>query len=253
MAMREASHSGGGSDLNKAGVEAAPVVGHVFGDEDRGATVFTAKSKALEHANDNENDGREPSCGVIRGQHADERGSRAHDREGDDESETAAHHVADAAEEERAKRADEKSNGECGEVGDECEGVVAGRIELKRENGGQAAEDEEIVPLNHGAGSGGEDDALEADLISHTLRRGTGCHLRSTSQKTARRLLQQEMLWDLFDGELVLLATVRGEKCECQVKFRVMEKRGGDIEGERWSRPARKEEGTPPAQGYSVV
>ncbi len=89
----------------------------------------------------------------------------AHDREGDDEGYPAPHKVADAPEEEGAERAHQKTDGERGQVGDQGEGVVPGRIELDRQNGGQRAEDVEVIPLDHGPGGGAEDHAEDRILF----------------------------------------------------------------------------------------
>ena len=43
-------------DLNEAGVEPSPAIGHVFGDIHRGAAVFPAKREALQHADGQQRD-----------------------------------------------------------------------------------------------------------------------------------------------------------------------------------------------------
>jgi hypothetical protein len=150
-----------GGDLKEAGVEAALAVGHVFGKINGGAAVFASDGQALKEADGDEGDGGDPSCGFEGWQKADGSGGCAHDGEGGYERDSAAEEIADAAEEESAEGADEKSHGEGGEVCDEGECVVVGRVELDGENGCERAEDVEVVPLDQGPGGGTQYNAHE--------------------------------------------------------------------------------------------
>ena len=89
-------------------------------------------------------------------------GGAAHDRERHQKGVLASYEIPDASEEEGTERTDEKTDGEGGEIGDVRESVVAGRIEFRGKDGGEAAEDVEVVPLDHGADGGGEDYAPDA-------------------------------------------------------------------------------------------
>ena len=75
----------------------------------------------------------------------------AHDEQRHEKGALPPDEVADAAEKERAERADDEAHGKCRQVGDERQRVVARRVEERRNRRGQAAEDVEVVPLDHGA------------------------------------------------------------------------------------------------------
>jgi hypothetical protein len=159
----EKSHHG--RDLNDAGVEAAAVVGNVFGHVDGCASVFAAESHTLQHANQNQHDGREPAGRGECGQQADGKCRAAHDGERGQKSIFAADKIADAAEKQSAEGSNGEAHGKSGEIGDEREGIVIGRVELQRKNGGKAAEDKKVVPLDHGAERGGDDDQGEGAVL----------------------------------------------------------------------------------------
>src|SRR5207249_650788 len=85
------------------------------------------------------------------GHQADEKGSKAHHRERDQEGILAAYQVAYSSEEERPKRAHHESNGEGSEIGDVGKGGVPRRVEFQGENCGETSENIEVVPLDHGS------------------------------------------------------------------------------------------------------
>jgi hypothetical protein len=66
--------------------------------------------------------------------------------------------VTHAPEEEGAERPHDESHRERGQVRDERKRVVAGRIEERGDDRRQAAEDVEVVPLDHRADGGRGDD-----------------------------------------------------------------------------------------------
>ena len=154
------------------------MVGHMLGHVDRSTAVLAAERQALQDADEDERDRREPAGGFVGGQQTDGSRGAAHDDQGDEEGDFAACHVSNAAEEERAEGADEEADGEGGQIGDEGEGVVTRRIELGGEDRSERAEDVEVVPLDHGSGRGGEDDVGNAGLAG-LGRRGVGSHALS--------------------------------------------------------------------------
>ena len=87
---------------------------------------------------------------------------KAHDHQSDEEGIFAANEVAEAAKEESAEGTHDEADGEGRKIGDEGEGVVAGGVDLRGEDRGKAAEEVEVVPLDHGADGRGEDDARDA-------------------------------------------------------------------------------------------
>jgi hypothetical protein len=59
--------------------------------------------------------------------------------------------IADTSEEQRAKGTHDEANGESGEISNQGQRVVALRIEERRDVCGQATEDIEVVPFDHGS------------------------------------------------------------------------------------------------------
>ena len=132
------------------------VLGHVGG----GSAVFTTQRQTLQHAQDDEDDGRrDPDAGVV-GQDADNKGGTTHQQNRDQEGVFAANHVAQTAEHQRA----EGTHDEAGRKGEQREDERGGRIqpteELLGDDGRQGAVEVEVVPLEHGAERRGEDDLL---------------------------------------------------------------------------------------------
>ena len=145
-------------DLDEARVEPAAIVGHVLGDVHRRAAVLAAERQPLQHADEQQRNRRRDADGVIRRQESDGRRRAAHDEQRHQEGALAADEIADAAEEQRAERPHDEADGEGGEIRDEGQRVVAGGIEERRDDRGQAAEDIEVVPLDHRADGGRGDD-----------------------------------------------------------------------------------------------
>src|SRR5258708_5558302 len=119
---------------------------------DRGAAVLTANGKPLQRANKNENHGRNPPTRLEAGKKPDQGCGAAHNAERDEKSVLAANQIADAAKEQRPERPDHEADSERGKIRDVSEGLIPGRIKFLGENGGKAAEDKKVIPLNHRSG-----------------------------------------------------------------------------------------------------
>ncbi len=140
-----------GGDLDEAGVEAATAVWDVFGNVDGCSAVLTAEREPLQDP-DHEQHGRRSHAnrGVGR-QHADERGGRAHDDQRHEKRVFPPDQIAYPAEKQRPEGPDDEPDGKGREIRDQRQRVVAARIEQRRDHARQAAEDVEVVPLDHRA------------------------------------------------------------------------------------------------------
>ena len=150
----------GGGGLDEAGVVAALAVGGVLGDVGGGAAVLAAEGQALQQTQADEQDRREPTDALVGRQKADGGGGEAHDQDGDQEGVLAADHVAEAAEDQRAERPHQEAGGVGGEGGQQGGGVVALGKEQRGEERRQGGVQIKVVPLEHGAQRGGEDDSF---------------------------------------------------------------------------------------------
>ena len=83
--------------------------------------------------------------------------ARAHQADRDEERALAPQPVADDAEDERAQRAEGEAGGEQAEGRDQRRGRVEPGEENLGDGRGEAAEDEEVVPFERGAGRRGDD------------------------------------------------------------------------------------------------
>jgi hypothetical protein len=92
------------------------------------------------------------------GQQADGEGRQPHQADGDQERALAPALVADLAEHQRAERPGGEPDREGGERHDEARRLVQARIEDVRQDHGERAEDEEVVPLEGRARRGSGDD-----------------------------------------------------------------------------------------------
>ena len=151
--------------LNPRGVEAAPALRRMLGDVSRRAAIFPAQRQSLHQAQPDQDDRRGHADARIGRQHADQEGAEAHQRHGDEEGVFAADDVADPAEHQRAERAHRKAGGEGEQGEDEARGRVDAGEELLGQDDPERAVDVEVVPLEHGAERGGEDD--EALFAGH--------------------------------------------------------------------------------------
>ena len=149
-----------GGDLDPAGHLAALVVGRMLGDVDRRPAIFAAERDALADAQQDEQDRRDDTGARIGRQHADQEGGAAHQADGGEERALAPQPVADHPEDERAQRPEGEAGGEQAERGDQPGGRVEPGEEHLLDGGGEAAEDEKVVPFERGASRGGGDDAL---------------------------------------------------------------------------------------------
>ena len=89
--------------LNPGGVGTALAMGRVLGHIGGSATVFTAQCQALQHAQDDQDDGGGNANGGVIGQQSHDEGGRAHDQNRDQEGVLAANHVTQTAKHQRAK------------------------------------------------------------------------------------------------------------------------------------------------------
>jgi len=103
---RKKTHRGG--CLDPAGVGAAAAGRGVLGHVGRCAAVFTAQGQALGQPQQHEEDRREKTDLLIGRQGADQRGRQPHHHDGHQKGVFAAHEVANAAEDQRAKGPTEK-------------------------------------------------------------------------------------------------------------------------------------------------
>ena len=156
---RQRAHQAEGRrGLHPAGHIAAPVRRRVLGDIDGRAAVLAAERRALDHPKqDQERRGPLSDLGEG-GQKADGEGRPAHHADGDQKGRLAPDPVAQAAEDQGPDRPEGEPHAEQGQRRDQ-----AGRRSQGDEKGlgndlQQAAEDEEVVPFERGAGAGGGDD-----------------------------------------------------------------------------------------------
>src|SRR5207245_6083253 len=117
-------------DLNIAGPVAPLVVGNVLRNINRSASVLPAQRESLEDTNKDQSNRSKPTGRGESGHQADEKGSKAHHCERDQEGILAAYQVAYSSKEERPKRAHHESNGEGEKVGEKSEAGVSRRIEF---------------------------------------------------------------------------------------------------------------------------
>ncbi len=161
-----------------------------------GAAVLAAERQALQQAQRDQQDRREPADRHVGGQQADREGRAAHHDDGDEEGVLAPDQVADAPEHQRA----EGPHQEAGRVGGECRQqrrrVVALRKEEGREERRQRGVEVEVVPLENRAQGRSEDDSF---LFlrgggAQRQRAGGGRHVSVSccfSNRIRRRLLKR--------------------------------------------------------------
>jgi hypothetical protein len=94
----------------------------------------------------------------VRRQQADDERGATHDHQCHQERVFPPHEVADAPEEQRAEGARGKPCGKRGQCREHGQRLITRREELGRQNEGEAAEDVEVVPLDHRADARGADD-----------------------------------------------------------------------------------------------
>jgi hypothetical protein len=132
----------------------------MFGHVGRRTTVLTPERQTLQHAQRNQDHrGRNADAGIVRQDTHDERG-QAHDQDGHQEGVLAADHVAQAAEHQCAEWAHDEAGREREQGEDEGRASIKSAEELLGNDGGERAVKVKVVPLEHGAERGGEDDLL---------------------------------------------------------------------------------------------
>ncbi len=147
------------------------MLGHVGGR----TAVLPAQRQALEAAQDDEDDRGRDADGLGTGEDADQEGRGAHDHDGHEEGVLAAHQVAQAAEHQRAEGAHQEAGREGEQSEDVARRLVEHRKELHPDDRRERSVEVEVVPLEHCA-EGGRDDDL-ALLLRHRRRCRLGCHV----------------------------------------------------------------------------
>jgi hypothetical protein len=147
----------------------------MFGHVGRRTAILAAEREALQQAQCDQDDRRRDADGRRVGQQADDEGRQAHDQNSDEEGVFAADDVADAPEHDGAERAYQEAGGE----GQQREDVAGcrriGRKELRADDAGERSVEVEIVPFEHGAERGSEND--ETFVLRHSCGlAGCGSH-----------------------------------------------------------------------------
>ncbi len=99
------------------------MLGHIDG----GTAVLSAKRKALQQSQRDQDDWRRDADGAVGRQHAHQEGGQAHDHDGDEEGVFAADQIARAPEEEGAERPHEKARRKGQQGKDELAGLGQAR------------------------------------------------------------------------------------------------------------------------------
>ncbi|MCY1408051.1 hypothetical protein D9M71_233680 [compost metagenome] len=130
----------------------------MFGHVGRRTAVLTSQGQALQQAKGYQDDRRCHTDGGVAGQQAHHGGGNTHDYNGDEEGVLAPDHIPQAAEHDGAEGSHGKTRGEGEQGKDEGGCLVDAGEEVLGDNGGQRAIQIEVVPLEHGAQGGGEND-----------------------------------------------------------------------------------------------
>src|SRR5215475_4622078 len=125
------------------------MIRRMLGDVDRGAAILAADGQSLQHPQGDQNNRREPSGGRVGRRQANPGCRPTHHNQRRQKGMFAADQVADPTEEERAEGPDEEADREGRQVGQVSEGGISRRVELQGQDGGEAAENEDVVPLDY--------------------------------------------------------------------------------------------------------
>ena len=121
----------------------------MLGDVHRGTTIFAAERKPLEQSQYDQGDrGRDADPRVTR-QESDRRRRAAHNQERRQKSELPPGEIADPAEHQRAEGTNREADGKRRQCFEKARRRIAAGEKLRRDDGGEAAEDIEVVPLDH--------------------------------------------------------------------------------------------------------
>jgi hypothetical protein len=123
----------------------------MLGDIDRRPAVLAAQGEALHAAHQDQQDRRDDPGLLVGRQQGDGEGGAAHQQHRGQERALAAGLVADLAEHQRPERPEREADPEQGQGRDIAGGLRQAREEGLGDHLGQAAEDEEVVPLEGGA------------------------------------------------------------------------------------------------------
>ena len=150
----------GRARLRPARPEAAPGRVAVLGDDQHRAAPLAAEREALDEPQHHQQHRGEHAHGRVGGQQPDRERREAHHQQAEHEQLLAADAVAVVAEHQAADGPGEEADRERAERGERGGRGVAGREEDVREDeGGGDAVEEEVVPLDGGARHAGGDDA----------------------------------------------------------------------------------------------
>ncbi|MNO48359.1 hypothetical protein D3C76_386920 [compost metagenome] len=144
--------------LDPRGEVAALAFGCMFGHVGRGAAVLTAQGQALQQAQADQDDGGRHANGRVAGQQTDDGRGHTHDHNGDEEGVLAPDHVAQPAEHDGAEGAYGKAGGEREQREDKGGCLVDAGEEVLGDDRGEGAVQVEVIPLEHGAQGGREND-----------------------------------------------------------------------------------------------
>jgi hypothetical protein len=133
----------------------------VLGNVSDGAAVFSAEAQPLDHPQSEQHKRRRHPDRLVRRDQPDRPRAEAHAGQGDQERVLAADLIAEPPKQERPERADQKSGGEQRNRAQQRRDRVRFFEELDRQDGGQAAEDVEVKPLDDISRRRGDDDRAE--------------------------------------------------------------------------------------------
>jgi hypothetical protein len=139
----------------------------VFGDIGRGAAVLAAEREALDQTQADKRHRSDHANAVIRRQQAHRERGETHQQHGDEEGVLAPPLVAEAAEDQRPKRAHRETSGEGEQREDVARRLVHAGEEVLGDEAGERAVEVEIVPLENGADrcAGDHQNVVAIDLM----------------------------------------------------------------------------------------
>ena len=130
----------------------------MFGEVNRRAADLAADRQALHHAQHQQQCRGEQADLLVGRQQADQHRRHAHQHDGDEKDGAPAVAVAERAEQRGAERADDHADTEGAEAGEQGGNRIVGGKKKGAEIDRQRSEGQEVVPLQKGAETGGDDD-----------------------------------------------------------------------------------------------
>ena len=138
-------------------MQPAPAGRRVFSDVDDRAAEFAADRQTLEDSQPDQQERRSDADRGVARQQPDQESRDAHQREGREEGDLAAHEVAEPPEQDRAQRPHDEADREGRERQQEGGRFVDAREEMRGERARERAVEEEVVPLEQRAERRGTD------------------------------------------------------------------------------------------------